>query len=290
MQWLAVRTNDGRDVIGHEDLRRSFVFEGQRVALMDAQRGIRKPSMLNSALSVRTVFRREGSMRPYEDAMGPDGLLRYKWRGDDPEHSENVALRRAMLSESPIIWFVGVAQGVYATLFPIYILWEEQVKRQFVLDHDVARGLVQQESPVEEHLRRYIIRESKQRLHQPVFRSTVLEAYARRCAVCALGHTSLLDAAHIVPDSEQGGVASVRNGLAMCKIHHAAFDARLLGVRPDLVVEISGGLLKENDGPMLKHGLQGRHGERLMNVPSRRADRPDPDLLEATYQKFRAAS
>ena len=82
----------------------------------------------------------------------------------------------------------------------------------------------------------------------------------------------------------------VRNGLALCKIHHAAYDCHVLGVRPDLVVEIRADLLEEVDGPMLEHGLKGRHGERLMVLPAMRAERPDPELLGRRYREFRAAT
>jgi len=118
----------------------------------------------------------------------------------------------------------------------------------------------------------------------------VLRAYETRCAVCALRHAVLLDAAHIVPDREEAGVAAVRNGLALCKIHHAAYDFHVLGVRPDLVVEIRADLLEEVDGPMLEHGLKGRHGQRLMALPAVRAERPDPELLDRRYTEFRAAT
>ncbi|MDP9116418.1 MAG: HNH endonuclease [Actinomycetota bacterium] len=172
----------------------------------------------------------------------------------------------------------------------MYLLSEERDKQQFIIDPDVARGLVAPGSPVEETLRRYIVRETRQRLHQPVFRAMILRAYEGRCAVCDLGHSELLDAAHIVPDSDEGGIASVRNGLAMCKIHHAAFDRSILGIRPDHVVEIRQDLLDEIDGPMLKYGLQERHGQPLMRLPRSRAERPSVDLLEVSYIKFRAAS
>jgi putative restriction endonuclease len=76
----------------------------------------------------------------------------------------------------------------------------------------------------------------------------------------------------------------------MCKIHHAAFDRWILGIRPDHVVEIRQDLLDEIDGPMLKYGLQGRHGQPLMKLPRARAERPDVELLEITYAKFRAAA
>ncbi|GEL18351.1 hypothetical protein PA7_21880 [Pseudonocardia asaccharolytica DSM 44247 = NBRC 16224] len=92
-----------------------------------------------------------------------------------------------------------------------------------------------------------------------------------------------------MPDRDEAGIAAVRNGLALCKIHHAAYDSLVLGIRPDLVVEIRADLLEEIDGPMLEHRLKGRHGQRLMAVPKVRAERPDVELLEQRYATFRAA-
>ena len=44
----------------------------------------------------------------------------------------------------------------------------------------------------------------------------------------------LLDAAHIIADKDEGlGQPIVPNGLPMSKLHHAAFDAHLLGIAPD---------------------------------------------------------
>ena len=79
------------------------------------------------------------------------------------------------------------------------------------------------------------------------------------------------------------------NGLALCKLHHAAFDRNILGVRPDLVIEVRHDVLGEEDGPMLVHGIQGHHEGQLL-VPRRRLDRPDPEFLEERYELFRQAS
>lgn len=159
-----------------------------------------------------------------------------------------------------------------------------------MVGHESTVGLAAPGSPLEENLRRYVIRETKRRVHQPVFRATVMRAYETRCAVCALRHGQLLDAAHIVPDSHELGEATVRNGLALCKIHHAAFDAHILGIRPDHVVRIRADLLDEIDGPMLEFGLKGRHDQELMVVPRARRERPARVLLEIEYQRFLDAS
>jgi putative restriction endonuclease len=289
MAWLTVRTHDGTESITSEELK-DFVFDGVRVPLIDAQRGIRKPAPLRAALSIRTVYRPDGATRPYEDGVGLDGHMRYKWRGTDGDHAENQALREAMKARLPLLWFFGVGPGVYQPIYPVYFLGEEPRQQQFVVAMESTSWLPVGTSPVEENLRRYALRETKQRLHQPVFRATVMRAYETRCSVCALRHGQLLDAAHIVPDTHALGEASVRNGIALCKLHHAAFDSKILGIRPDLVVEIRDDVLDEIDGPMLEYGLKGRHGQPLMVLPRARREQPDSRFLELEYQDFLNAS
>lgn len=289
MEFLAIRTNDGLESITRDELL-DFTFDGEMFRLVDKTRGIRKPKELNSALSIMTTYRAEGAARPYDDEVGGDGFLRYKWSGTDPDHMDNRGLRAAMNLQVPLIWFYGVGVGQYQPIYPVYLVAEEPEKHQFVVAIEELRDIHRSDSPVEEVLRRYVRAETTKRLHQPVFRATVMRAYETRCAVCALGHGSLLDAAHIVPDGHEAGIASVRNGLALCKIHHAAYDVKILGITPDYVVEIREDLLEEVDGPMLEYGLKGRHGERLMMVPQNRAERPAQDLLELSYQSFQSAS
>jgi putative restriction endonuclease len=249
--WLRVRSNDGTTAIKSADLA-DFRFEGEPFRLIAPMQGIWKPSTFDAALSIRTAYRPEGADRPYEDMFSDDGIIHYKWRGIDANHYENVALRAAMELQTPLIWFVGVADATYLPLFPVYLAHDDRLAREFVGTFDELRDLVFSESILEERLRRYVKVETKKRLHQPVFRATVLRAYRTSCAVCSLRHGQLLDAAHIVADSAEAGIPSVRNGLALCKIHHAAFDANILGILADLVVEIREDLLHENDGPMLK--------------------------------------
>jgi putative restriction endonuclease len=137
--------------------------------------------------------------------------------------------------------------------------------------------------------RRYAERLSKQRLHQPAFRAGVMLAYQSRCTICALKHADLLDAAHIIEDGRPGGDPVVPNGLALCKIHHAAYDRSILGVSPDLTVHIDRGVLDEVDGPMLRHGLQDFHGAKLRVLPPRRKDQPDRERLAERFERFRLA-
>jgi putative restriction endonuclease len=137
--------------------------------------------------------------------------------------------------------------------------------------------------------RAYAFRVVRQRLHQAGFREGVLAAYRRTCSICRLRHEELLDAAHIIPDGQPRGDPVIPNGLALCKLHHAAFDSNIIGIRPDLVVEIRQDILREIDGPMLLHGLQGLHGS-IITVPHEARLRPAPDRLEERYEQFQRAS
>lgn len=285
MAWLAAWTNDGLDAISYEDLG-DFRFRGQKMPLKDRQLGIRKPSGITAALSITTTYRAPGKARPYDDRLGPDGLMRYKWDGDNPEKYTNRGLRAAMGAQVPLIWFWGVAEGFYKPIFPVFIIAEEIEQRQFVIATDGLQNLESTGADVDEVTKRYVLLETRRRLHQPVFRGLVMRAYETRCAVCTLRHSVLLDAAHIVPDANEAGVAAVRNGLALCKIHHAAYDAGIIGVSPDFQISVRADVLEEIDGPMLEFGLKGLHGQSLRVLPTARKERPDRDLLERQFQRF----
>ena len=111
----------------------------------------------------------------------------------------------------------------------------------------------------------------QKRTGQACFRESVLDAYASRCTLCRLRHRELLDAAHIISYAE-GGTHRVTNGMSMCEIQHAAYDADMFGVRPDGVAMVRGDVLEEKDGPMLRYGLQELQGRRLLlpRVPEKR--------------------
>lgn len=211
-------------------------------------------------------------------------------RGDDPNHFENRALRAAMVERLPLIWWLGVQGGGYSALYPIYLINEERADLQFVVDIDaVPQPDITWPSVELELDPSYRQQLTKTRLHQRPFRAAVLRAYRTSCAVCSLRHGDLLDAAHILEDSA-GGRPVVTNGLALCKMHHAAYDRRILGITPDYEVRVNADVLLEVDGPMLRHGIQEFHGKQLMVLPERRAERPDRALLEPRYQAFLDAS
>jgi putative restriction endonuclease len=263
----------------------SFSFEGRPMRLI-VQPGIRKPADLSAALTIRTTYTPPGGQAPYEDELGADGSLRYKWRGTDPRHADNQALREAMHRQVPLAYFYPIAKGVYEAIYPVYLVDEDTRRHEFTVEF--AENLDDVDLFEVAAERRYTRQLTLRRLHQIVFRPRVLRAYDSQCTLCRLRHAQLLDAAHILPDRHVRGDPVVPNGLAMCKIHHAAYDANIIGIRPDHVVEVRQDVLTEIDGPMLRHGLQEMHGARIL-LPRSRRDHPDPIRLDERWEQFRAA-
>lgn len=286
------------DLYRHDDLlpwaalAQGFIFEGTRVPLLGPQ-GIFKPAVCQMPLSITTAPAKANRPRPYDDTIGSDGLLRYRYRGTNPNHPDNRGLREAMRLQAPLVYFHGIVTGRYVADYPVYIVGDAPADLTFTVSVDDRRfaslGNVPDSDAAETDIRRrYVTRQVQQRLHQTEFRERVLAAYQRHCAVCRLKRETLLEAAHIIADREERGTPVVPNGIALCSLHHRAFDAHLIGVTPDYVVHVRQDVLDETDGPMLIHGLQGFHLQGI-RLPRRERDRPDRALLEERYAAFRAA-
>lgn len=265
-----------------------FPLEGQDVSLLGPP-GIFKPALLaDMPLSITTVPEIEGKERPYEDEVDEQGRLLYRYRGTDPKHPDNVGLRRAMERQAPLVYFYGVIPGLYRPIWPVFVVGDDPAGLTFTVEERPLLEVGEAVARVGEDARAYAVRLVPQRLHQVAFRRRVIWAYRENCSVCRLRHQELLDAAHILPDTHPEGRPIVPNGLALCKLHHAAFDTNILGVRPDLVIEIRRDVLDEIDGPMLVHGLQGFQ-EAKLHAPRTRGLYPNPDFLAERYEIFRAA-
>ena len=276
------------DRIPAKELSVGVAFQGQRVPIWNQQKGIFKPAILGrhgAALSVQT-----SAESPYEDAHDPTaGHFVYKYRGDDPDHADNAALREAMAQQRPIVYFVAVDPGVYDAVLPVYVAGDDPSLLQFSLVADqlsTTNAIIS--DPMTAVRREYATRAVMQRLHQQHFRRIVLHAYRNQCSICRLRHVDLLDAAHILGDKHPLGEPVVTNGLGLCKIHHSAFDAQILGIDSDATVHVRDDVLREIDGPMLRHGIQEVHGSRLI-LPRREELRPNREFLAERFAAFRAA-
>ena len=93
----------------------------------------------------------------------------------------------------------------------------------------------------------------------------------------------------MIDDRNPRGVATIANGIALCAIHHLAYDPNLLGIDPRGVVHIARRLPDEHDGPMLRSGIEGFRGAAILQ-PRRTDERPDPVPLELGFAMFAAVA
>lgn len=291
--WLGDQVALHGDVLPRTLLAEGLRLDGVRVPLLGPQ-GIFKPQVMSEVpLSITTA-----PHGPYDDSFGPDGLLRYRYRGTDPDHVDNRSLRFAMERRLPLAYIHGVVPGKYLVTWPVFVVGDDPGNLAFTVAVDDAQhvGLPTRtgaQPALAENTdmarRSYVTAAVRVRLHQRAFRERVLEAYQRQCAFCRLRHEELLDAAHIVPDTEPGGEPHVRNGLSLCTLHHAAFDRYFIGLRPDCTIEVREDLRRERDGPTLVHAIQALHGSRIV-LPRRMEYRPAQELLTVRYERFRQAA
>jgi putative restriction endonuclease len=291
-QWLKILSEKSGGVFQRSDLERGFEFRGRRITLVGPA-GIWAPRGFETPISISTT-----TSGPYDDGFTDDGILRYSYRGTDPQHRDNRGLRKAFQQRIPLIYFQAIKPGLYVAVWPVFILRDNPSDLCIEAAIDLSlTGVEHLTSPEDEFysqtdsilsVRRYVTRITRQRMHQSAFREFVLDAYARRCTICRLQHPELLDAAHIIPDSHEDGLPIVPNGLSLCKIHHSAYDQHILGISPEYKVHIRKDLLDEIDGPMLKHGFQELDGNAI-HIPSRKNDQPDRERLDVRFTEFLSA-
>jgi putative restriction endonuclease len=286
------RLSEVHDHLTAIELKPGFLFEGERVPLINPQRGIFKPQQMRFLLSIKTVFPKPGGRVWYDDQrevhrqiFEGDETVDYAFMGQNPDAADNRWLREAAENRVPIIYFLGIAPGRYQAMLPTFIVgWDRSgLKARVAFGVPEQRVLAPPETGLE---RRYALRAVKQRLHQASFREAVITAYDGRCAVSRLPEPLLLDAAHIIADrDEQLGQPIIPNGIPLSKLHHAAFDAHLIGIDPDYRLHVSERLLGQTDGPMLD-ALKRLSGETI-HLPRRGKDYPDRDRLAARFERFR---
>jgi putative restriction endonuclease len=282
-------------IVTAADLNRGVELQGERVPIWSQQRGIFRPAVLGSdgaALTIVTTAPRRGKPAPYDDQIGTDDdWIAYRYRGTDPMTYDNVALRRACELQRPLLYLVGIEPGIYDPLFPAYVVADDPSTLTCHVSIGAPISVRDPLMSVDSTMaieRGYYTVAVKQRMHQRKFRELVLRAYGGRCAMCRLGHSPLLDAAHILEDRDERGRPEVPNGVALCKIHHSAYDANILGISPDYLVHVREDVLAEHDGPMLRYGLQALQRERIQ-LPRAVELRPRLDYLEDRFARFLAA-
>jgi putative restriction endonuclease len=286
---------DAHGELTSSQLADGFQFRGERIPLVNPQRGIFKPQRMANLLSIRTVVPGKGRKIWYDDQteahkqiFASEEVVNYAFMGTDPNAADNRWLREAFENRTPIIYFLGTAPGRFEAMLPTFVVgWSAsalQAKLAFGLQDQSE--LIAPETAIE---RRYALREVKQRLHQSSFRDALIAAYGGRCALSGLPAPDLLDAAHIIADKDElMGQPVIPNGLALSKLHHAAFDTHLIGIDPDYRIRVSERLLSLEDGPQLE-ALKQLNGGAIV-LPNRKRDYPDRDRLDRRFSAFKAAN
>lgn len=288
--WLSEQVNLHGDVFSRQSLQQGFEFQGQRIPLV-APQGIFKPQILELPLSITTTPK-----GPYDDFLGEDNFVIYRYRGSDPNHRDNVGLRKVFELRLPLVYLHGFQPGKYLASYPVYIISDDPNNLMFKISLDDVLptfeysqlSVSRQIAEVSDARHAYITSTIKVRLQQRSFREKVLDAYRSQCAFCRLKHRELLDAAHIIPDNLPDGKSTIENGLSLCKLHHSAYDSFIIGVTPDFIIQVRKDILEEEDGPVLQHGLKGLHGSKLI-LPSSKNNYPSRDALDWRYTRFTRA-
>ncbi len=134
-------------------------------------------------------------------------------------------------------------------------------------------GVVQEEPGISNAYSESVTRH---RLGQGGFRIMVTDAYQRRCAITGEKTLPVLEAAHIMPYSENGPHL-VRNGLLLKSDYHTLFDRGYITITKDYRIEISKRL---HDDYGNGHDYYAHNGQPLLILPQKACQRPDPAFLE----------
>lgn len=278
----------GDNVFTWAEIDRGFEVDGSKIHFATKAAGIFKPRQLSdgAALSIKQVMpSRPGRPAPYDDKDLEEGVFAYQLQKNEKKPQFNESLEAAYRKQLPLIFFRGLADGLYEAFYPVFVdtFSYDRGETTIVFEtpsdtHEGASNIVS-EMPTQ-----YGTGVRKTRLYQRAFRQRVLMAYGLRCALTNLPLVQLLEAAHIVADSK-GGIASVQNGIAMSTFHHTAYENNLMGIDPDGKIILNEQVRGTRDGPMFSHGLLELEG-RQIRFPSERIHHPRRDFLAQKYDEF----
>lgn len=118
------------------------------------------------------------------------------------------------------------------------------------------------------------------KLRDVSFRKRVLTAYGFHCAVCGV-QLKLVEAAHIIPVNHDNGTDETRNGLALCTLHHKAYDQALIAIVEDYSVQINRSRVVELQAQKLSDGLAkfSQDLRPIIILPPSVSDRPHVEYI-----------
>lgn len=128
--------------------------------------------------------------------------------------------------------------------------------------------------------RQYAITETRRALRALDFKDRVLTAYRHRCAMCGV-QLRLIDGAHILPVSESHSTDETANGVALCALHHRAYDRGLVTFDRRYKVHVS----QRQIADLRASGRDGKLAEfqkalsAVIHLPPAARDQPNPDYV-----------
>jgi len=113
------------------------------------------------------------------------------------------------------------------------------------------------------------------------FRRRVLTAYTHRCAMCGV-QLRLVEGAHILPVDEPGSTDQTSNGVALCVLHHRAYDAGLVAFDSSFKVHVSDAKATDLTAEHLAGGMKQFKAalKPIMITPPDKKDRPAPSAVK----------
>ncbi len=98
---------------------------------------------------------------------------------------------------------------------------DEGANEEFILNNETLNQVTQ--------TRRSTVVRITRKIREASFKRRVLTAYGHQCAFCLI-QLKLVDAAHIIPVAHERSTDETSNGIALCPLHHRAFDQSLVTI------------------------------------------------------------
>ena len=151
-------------------------------------------------------------------------------------------------------------------------------RRDDVKDEDIATDIAEP--------RRYAVRSARRALRRIDFRERVLAAYSHGCAMCGV-QLGLLDGAHILPAVHPNSTDGTDNGVALCALHHRAFDRGLVTFTiPGFEIHMNEHMTNALQEQERTGGFETfqRTLNRVLAVPRNERDRPSDRFVDAANE------
>lgn len=130
--------------------------------------------------------------------------------------------------------------------------------------------------------RKFAVLSTKRALRALDFGRRVLGAYGRQCAMCGM-QLRLIDGAHILPAAHEDSTDQTSNGVALCALHHRAYDRALVKFDPLFKVSVNEQMVQKLKADDQAAGLESfrKNLKPFLIVPPDKKDRPAEKFVNA---------